>query len=126
LTLSYAVNAVRVLPQHAIARPSEVFGSVLSAMLLPSVTAPGAERAPIGGGWIKLDLHAHSHALAGGRLAADGSAVTLAGLPATGFMAYDVINSNAQPGKLANYSGVFPHRSSVACTTSGADTIRCP
>ena len=38
------------------------------------------------------------------------------GLPATGFMVYNIINSNAQPGKLANYSGLFPHRASLSCS----------
>jgi len=32
-------------------------------------------------------------------------------------MAYNVINANAQPGKLANCSGVYAHRSIFACVT---------
>ena len=126
LTLPYSVNVVRILPQHTAARPSEVFGSALSTALLPFGTTPGTDLAPIGGGWVRLDLASGVHALLDGKLASDGSGVKFAGLPATGFMAYDVINANAQPGKLANYSGVFPHRSSLACTTSGTDAIPCP
>ena len=30
-------------------------------------------------------------------------------------MAYNVINTNAQPGLLANYSGLFRHRSTTSC-----------
>jgi hypothetical protein len=38
--------------------------------------------------------------------------VTLFGLPATGFWAAAFVNSAAQPGLLANYSGAFRHRGS--------------
>lgn len=49
---------------------------------------------------------------------ADGNTVTLLGLPVTGFMAYNVINANAQPGLLANYSGAFAHRATASCVGS--------
>jgi hypothetical protein len=39
----------------------------------------------------------------------------LTGLPAIGFMTYNIINAQAQPGVLANYGGLFPHRSSISC-----------
>jgi len=42
-----------------------------------------------------------------------------AGLPVTGFEAVNVINRNATPGNLANYSGFFKHRASRAITASG-------
>ena len=38
-----------------------------------------------------------------------------AGLPVVGFMAYNVINTQAQPGMLANYSGTYRHRSTMSC-----------
>jgi hypothetical protein len=43
--------------------------------------------------------------------------VQLAGLPVTGFMAYNVINTQAAPGRLANYGGTFRHRSRARCTS---------
>ncbi|HEX5124226.1 MAG TPA: hypothetical protein VFV97_13345 [Rhodanobacteraceae bacterium] len=49
---------------------------------------------------------------------ADGGSLALLGLPVTGFMAYNVINTNAQPGLLANYSGVFADRSTASCLGS--------
>jgi hypothetical protein len=49
----------------------------------------------------------------------------LHGLPATGFMVYNIINANASPGELANYGGTFPYRSTVSCTTSVDDSTPC-
>jgi hypothetical protein len=43
---------------------------------------------------------------------------TFRGLPAVGFAAINYINGNVTPGMLANYSGTYPHRSTVACTAS--------
>jgi hypothetical protein len=45
------------------------------------------------------------------------------GLPATGFEAFNVINSDAQPGLLANYGGLFRHRASRSCT--GGQVAAC-
>ena len=50
-------------------------------------------------------------------LSSDGD--SYGGLPVTGFEAVNVINRNATPGNLANYSGFFKHRGSRAITTSG-------
>ena len=64
-----------------------------------------------------------SHGSSGG----SGDTVTLMGLPVTGFMAYNVINTNAQPGLLANYSGLFAHRASASCRSAGLGTSPgCP
>jgi len=116
-TLAYAVNVLRILPLHAIDQPSEVFGSTLSEMLLvaPSSVYPP----PVGAGWVDLDLYEDGghRALPGGQLASDGRSTLLLGLPVTGFMAYNVINANAQPGRLANYSGVYAHRTTFDCFT---------
>jgi hypothetical protein len=51
-------------------------------------------------------------------------AVALTGLPTVGFMVYNVVNANAQPGVLGNYGGVFAHRSTLAC--SDIDGLPCP
>ena len=126
LILPYAVNVLRILPRHTIDQPSEVFGSTLSTALLPYGFPPTQDLPSIGAGWVDLDLGGYysPRFLAGGHLATDGRAVALLGLPVTGFMAYNVINANAQPGKLANYSGVYVHRTTFACTTD-ADASAC-
>lgn len=125
LVLSYAVNVLLILPRHAIDQPSEVFGSTLSTMLLPYGIPPTQDLSSIGAGWVDLDLGGYHgpRFLAGGQLATDGRHVDLLGLPVTGFMAYNVINANAQPGKLANYSGVYAHRSIFACTTDAGSSV---
>jgi hypothetical protein len=33
-------------------------------------------------------------------------------------MAYNIINSQAAPGRLANYGGTFRHRSRFACSST--------
>lgn len=117
LALSYAVNVVRVLPRHTAPQASEVFGSTLSTVLLPFAFPQGEDLPPVfDAGWVDLDLDGDARVLAGGQRESDGRAVTLHGLPVTGFMAYSVVNAYAQPGKLANYSGVFPYRSRASCT----------
>lgn len=107
--VSYQVN---VLPLRNDVTPaataSGVFGSNLVSLAIP----PNGDD-----GNVALNLatpNGVAHALSGG-LDPNGVAVTLAGLPVAGFMAYNVINANAQPGLLANYSGVFPHRSTTTC-----------
>ena len=42
----------------------------------------------------------------------DGSFDIYYGLPVTGFWSVNYVNSNAQPGKLSNYSGAYRHRAS--------------
>jgi len=49
---------------------------------------------------------------------ASTNGISLRGLPAIGFAAIDYVNGNVTPGTLANYSGAYPHRSTVACTAS--------
>jgi len=109
LTLPWVVNVVSFGTGEG---ASGALGSKLSLPVAPFADA----------GTMTLDL-AHggdeSHVLA----AADGS--VLHGLPATGFMVYNIINANAAPGKLANYGGAFPYRSAVSCTTSVDDSTPC-
>jgi hypothetical protein len=56
----------------------------------------------------------------GHALRPDHAGKRLHGLPVTGFMAYNIVNANAAPGKLANYGGTFAHRANVSCTQSDA------
>ncbi|MBO9665081.1 hypothetical protein [Dokdonella sp.] len=104
--LRYQVNVVSFLADPPTGTPSGVLGSRLTANAKPF-------RAE---GWMQIDLAYGDggHSLNRGQLP-DGSSVYLLGLPATGFMAYNVINTQAQPGKLSNYSGTFAHRSQMAC-----------
>lgn len=69
-------------------------------------------------GWLELDLASGDigHHLRAGTTS-EGVHVQLAGLPVTGFMAYNVINTQAAPGRLANYGGTFRHRSRARCTS---------
>ena len=46
--------------------------------------------------------------------------VTLFGLPAIGFMVYNIINTQAGPGLLANYGGAFAHRGQAGCAGAQA------
>ena len=114
--LSYAVNVLPVDNAVTQALVSRVFGSTLTPFAIP----------PYGDdGQIVLRLDAPAHRLPGG-IDADGRAITLVGLPATGFMAYNVINTNAQPGLLANYSGMFRHRSTTACIGASDGCVTLP
>ena len=105
-TLPYEVNALTFSDPTA-QQASGVLGSALTTR----VASYGNS------GWAQLDLNpeGESHLLTAGSTSS-GASVVLKGLPVTGFMVYNVINSNAQPGKLANYSGLFPHRASVSCS----------
>lgn len=111
-SLPYEVNVISFLSETASGDPSGVFGSHLRPNINPYGQA----------GWLRLDLNPsiESHTLPGG-VSSTGT-VTLNGLPATGHMGYNVINANAAPGKLANYSGMFRHRASRSCSTTGTDT----
>lgn len=118
LVLPYEVNAIafqRQPPETPISA-SAVLGSRLVKALTPSY--PG-----FNSGWAQLRFHA-SEGLYGG-LNGTGAEVALGGFPMTGFMAYNIINANAQPGKLANYSGVFPHRSTASCSPAGTSDTPC-
>ena len=55
---------------------------------------------------------------------ASTNGISLRGLPALGFAVIDYVNGNVTPEILANYSGAYPHRSTVACTASAP--VVCP
>jgi len=108
--LPYQVNVISFLntsPAGGVS--SGVFGSSLTSVNIPPYASSGA---------VTLDLsngEAGIHQLPGG-VDGQGRAVSLIGLPATGFMSYNIINTQAQPGMLANYGGAFHHRATTSCS----------
>lgn len=112
LNMPYEVTAVAFhRGEEAAPTVSPVFGSRLLRTLAP--TYPGWQT-----GWARLDFaYDEQQSLPGGT--ANGGSRTLFGLPVTGFMAYNIVNTQAQPGRLANYSGLFRHRSTASCLPSG-------
>ena len=91
---------------------SAVFGSQLFSNITPYGTV----------GWLALGLtNGGTYALPGGTIPAGdpgAGSVSLNGLPATGYMGYNVINANVSGGVLANYGGLFRHRASRSCKTA--------
>ncbi len=112
-TLAFQVNVVPVADPIS---PPTLLGSSLSngEFLPPFSTA----------GFIDLafDTLPRRHVLEGGE-GENGHTLRMYGLPATGFMVYNIINTQAQPGRLANYGGLFPHRSTVSCSIWGSDYV---
>ena len=117
--LSYQVSVLAFLPPER-AATSGVFASKLAAsplMLPDSSSSSDAYWMRATSGSMTLDSgfgDAGSHVLTGGKTT-DGTGIALVGLPVTGFMAYNVINTNAAPGRLANYGGTFRHRTHWSC-----------
>jgi len=105
--LPYEVNALSFVDSSG-ATASAVFGSAL----FKEVKGYGHD------GWAQLDMTANGHALSTG-VSPTAAAITIPGLPVTGFQAYNVINTQAQAGVLANYGGIFRHRAHRSC--AGAD-----
>ena len=105
-SLPFEVNVISFLTQTSAGDPSGVLGSFLRPNIVPFAQY----------GWLKLDLTSgdNGHQLPGGVTPA-GADVTFNGLPTTGYMAWNVINTQAQPGMLANYGGLFRHRASRSC-----------
>jgi len=105
--LAYEVNVLSLQTDPGL-EPGYT-SSVLGSRLTPDHLARWGDT-----GWATLDLYASTHTLPRGT-SPSGAAVGLNGLPVTGFMVYNIINNNAQPGKLANYSGLFRHRTTFRC-----------
>jgi hypothetical protein len=90
--------------------PSDVLGSSLIATTnagdFGGLTPWGVD------GWASLDLASgdSQHQLTAGIDEIAGTLVPLYGLPTIGFMAYDIVNTHANPGLLANYGATFPYR----------------
>jgi hypothetical protein len=114
-TLPYEVNALSVgdVPADGASR---VLGSSLLAGVMPAAGDAGNIA-------LRLSGVANARTLAGGIDAESGVEVRLHGLPVSGFMVYNVINANAEPGVLANYSGAFPHRRTTDCTGNTPDCV---
>jgi hypothetical protein len=119
---AYQVSILALLPPDV--ATSGVFASKLATSPLSYVgsgdSVPPSDSAWIStsDGWLKLDLAGGdrgAHTLVGGKTL-EGADLALIGLPVTGFMAYNIINSQAAPGRLANYGGTFRHRSHWSCT----------
>ena len=106
----YAVNAVTFAAQSA--TPVSMLSSSLT--VADPVELPNAQP---GSGHVIADLtHGTTGDLQTNHVLVSINGVTLTGLPALGFAAIDYVNGNATPGMLANYSGAYPHRSTVGCT----------
>jgi hypothetical protein len=86
---------------------SPVLGSHLQPFELPPIGASGHMVMDLASGDV-------GHFLPGG-IGPDGGEIFLQGLPVVGFMVYNIINTNAQPGLLANYGGLFAHRATTSC-----------
>jgi hypothetical protein len=109
-SLPFEVNVISFLTTTAAGDPSGVFGSLLR----PNITPYGND------GWLALGF-ATGHSLFGGTSPTLGP-VTFHGLPATGYMGYNIVNAQAAVGVLANYGGLFRHRASRTCTVGAAGT----
>ena len=121
IVLDYQVNVMGFLAEDTpVGTPTPVLGSRLSTFY---TTGWGQPPRP-NDGWIDLDLYNGDagHVLPGGT-SPQHDGVFLLGLPVTGFMVYNIVNANAQPGILGNYSGAFAHRSTEACV---GDVPECP
>jgi hypothetical protein len=117
--LPYEVNVFGFL-NAGTGMPSGVLGSVLSAFYGNPPTLAHLSNE----GWANLDLFSGD----GGHLMpgtlSTGEDVLIQGLPMAGFMVYNVVNANAQPGVLGNYGGAFAHRSTLVC--QDIDGLPCP
>jgi hypothetical protein len=105
-------NTGQALTPWPIGAPSGVLGSQLTPFAIDTYGDDGSATLDLAGG-------DGGHLLPGG-IDADGQAMTVIGLPVTGFMVYNIINAHAQPGLLANYGGTFAHRTTMSCVGASA------
>lgn len=70
-------------------------------------------------GWMRVSLAPTTELH---ELVASSDGEVFSGLPATGFAMTNYVNSNAVPGKLANYAGLWHHKGSRSCA---AGTLAC-
>jgi len=97
-------------------------GTRTSSIILGSPNALFID-APFVDGWLELSFPVNEQTgrepgFASSPVAGDTDVDVYDGLPATGFEAVNVINSNVTAGVLANYSGFFKHRGSRSITPS--------
>ncbi len=94
--------------------PTAIFGSDGALNAVPRILSRGP---PADRGWLELRmLNPQVPNPAGARTLQSLEGDTYYGLPVIGFAAMNFINSNAQPGRVANYSGAVPHRGVVRVT----------
>jgi len=96
---------------------SKVLGSNLTSNVDPRANN-------FSSGWMNLNLDPNGDR----NLRASAELISLTGLPTTGFLAVNYINSNQAPGVLSNYSALYRHRASrecVAVTAGGVRTGAC-
>jgi hypothetical protein len=126
----YEVNVIPFAHVSATAA-SKIFGSMLFPPYDNSAVSPRDGQPQFGAGWVHLDfpVPGFSGALGGGqRILSSGArvAIELEGAPVTGFMAYNIVNANAAPGMLANYGGIFAHRTGAAHCTGNTGACASP
>lgn len=113
--LGHQVNVIS-FSTDAHAAVSGVLGSTLIARKTDGRTDLVADGAS---GWATLDFNDFA-------LLPDASGVTVHGLPAVGFMVYNIVNANAQPGRLANYGSAFAHHATATtCVQQGSTVDLC-
>lgn len=114
LYLAYEVNVLSDIPGSS--SPATPFTSGTPSRVLGSTLTYSAFDPNGTSGFTVLDLASGDggHVLPGG-IAPNGEALTMDGLPTVGFMVYNIINTNAQPGLLANYGGLFAHKAMASC-----------
>lgn len=91
-----------------------IFGSDGALDVVPRALSEGP---PADRGWLELRmLNPLASNPVGARTLRSIEGDTYFGLPLIGVAAMNFVNSNAQPGRVANYSGAVPHRSIVRVT----------
>gem|GEM_PF-1784324 len=113
--LTHVVNVVSVSGTASVGDPTDVFGSTLNDTVFLPFGTTGSIRLSVDFQVALFDLppsDANPGLLV---LDPDFDFVRLIGAPVTGFMAYNIINAQAQPGRLANYGGAFAHRATFRC-----------
>lgn len=117
----YSTNVISFLRGTAAGARSGVFGSSLTRNYAP----------PANAGTMRLDVERHRTGPGGTSgqglhsLQVSGFGAGLYGFPVVGFMAYNIVNANAAPGKLANYSGTFAHRTTACFGQTYLDPAIC-
>jgi hypothetical protein len=72
-------------------------------------------------GWLRIAFNPTTEPH---QLVASSDGDVFDGLPGTGFAITNYVNANAQPGLLANFSGLWHHKGSRSCTAGGG-TLAC-
>jgi hypothetical protein len=112
----YTVNTIPLNQSDQISAESASWlHSSLTATLVDGAPADFAFRA----GWMRIAFRSPVISFPAPKMRATIDGKQLVGLPALGFVATNYVNSNVVPGVLANYSGIFPHRSSASCVQNG-------